>query len=623
MLLEEIINDIDARWKNCWPISSLKPFAVLDLISYLFFVKKLDDVDFKGKRIPELSAEASFYDDDLMEFSWEKLKDMDAKNMHLLFTKQNGIIDLMSYYSGLGLPYSDCFKVLPAVTPTAQLLSNTVAIVDIIESANKTMRVAIANYLFNKSEITGESGQADIPEHLARILVAVMRPTSSDVVWDPLAGNARLLINSARYINNSNAIAEREIATQIGCGNISGMETDLIHFRIGNMNMILNGIVNPGLEILDISQSDNIALVNKPSLIISNLYFTGAEPKMAVDEQSLFTENIRKEIIFLNLILQNLKRGARAAVIVPDAILYSNQLPIKKIREEIVENCILEAVISLPARKDMLFSGGAMLIISKHEISTSSVWFYKLPLLPEVSGEIFTDVVHDSFNIAEQYTTDTILKHLKNKNTANDLSDDNHFYITVEQLRANGHNFNYNQYGLILKRSLAPNETLLMPPGGTEIALPEENIINEEHFAKEIPAVKKSVVKKVMLAIVLIMAIGGALGFYFVKIWKPVTSKPRDGIFSDTSRNTSSADSIKLQADTKDVTATHYIVISKAYFYSEPNETSRESGYLTHRTRGKLIAGEEKNDFVYVTFDNQRGRIIKGWLNKKDLKVAK
>src|SRR5207247_1555321 len=123
----------------------------------------------------------------------------------------------------------------------------------------------------------------------------------------------------------------------------------------------------------------NFSLRERPTLILSNLFFKDPENKMAVGENILQMEAKRPEIHFLTLILKNLRSGGRVAIIIREIMLYSNIMEIKTIRRQIIDDHKLEAIISLPAKAGSLFSGACILIFTKPEsVATDKVWFYKM-----------------------------------------------------------------------------------------------------------------------------------------------------------------------------------------------------------------------------------------------------
>ena len=84
-----------------------------------------------------------------------------------------------------------------------------VDIIKIMEAEDGHTRMVIFEYLLNKAEITGQNGQVHAPEYIVKLIVALMKPTPADLIWDPSAGNGSLLVNSAMHIANKNSGANQ------------------------------------------------------------------------------------------------------------------------------------------------------------------------------------------------------------------------------------------------------------------------------------------------------------------------------------------------------------------------------------------------------------------------------
>ena len=365
VLTAELRTNINKKWEACWPINMLRPLVLLDLISYLLFIKKLEERQLIAGWQTETFRDNLILTGEKDELSWSRFKDMDAQSMHQLFTKEKGIADLIKNYGHTNLQYSLFVKEPLLLAPTAKLLANMVDIIKIMEAEDSDTRAAIFEYLLNKAEIVGQNGQVYAPDYVVKLIVALMQPTPEDVIGDPSAGNGSFLVNSAMYIANKNSTAIPNFKNDFVADIYKGIESDLIQLRIGAMNMILHGIEDPKLEGLNVFSKTNLSLREQPTLILSNLFFECTEDKMTAKANTVQTETRRKEIRFLNLILKSLKSGGRAAVIIREIILYDILTEIKTIRRQIIDDHNLEAVISLPGKAGSLFSGACILIFTK------------------------------------------------------------------------------------------------------------------------------------------------------------------------------------------------------------------------------------------------------------------
>ena len=446
MLTTELRTNIDKNWEACWPINSLRPLVLLDLISYLLFIKKIGEKKLMPARLFETFKDTLSIIKENNELSWDRFKDMDPQGMHGLFTKEMGIPDLMKNYGNAKLMYSIFVKEPLLLAPTARLLSNMVDIIKIMEAENEVVRASVFEYLLNKAEIVAQNGQVYAPDYIVKLMVALMQPTSEDVIGDPSAGNGSFLVNSAMYIANKNAAAFSNFKNDAVANIYKGIECDLIQLRIGAMNMILHGIEDPKLEGLNLFSTANLSLREQQTLILSNLFFESTEDKMTGRPATMPAENTRPETRFLNLILKNLQRGGRGAVIIRETILYDNGTEIKAIRQQIIDDHKLEAVIFLPAKTGSLFSGAGILIFAKPEsVTTDKVWFYKMEPANKANKEI--NIKEASTFIDEHNDVADILNRWKNeKEETGRNRTGKSFYVSVDEIKANDYNLSYHEY---------------------------------------------------------------------------------------------------------------------------------------------------------------------------------
>jgi type I restriction-modification system DNA methylase subunit len=442
MLLHQLKTTTDATWDKCWPVSTLRPLALLDLISYLFFIKKTSEEGLLNDLLPALPPGIA-YPEDADELSWNRFKDLDARSMHHTFTKENGIIDLMKYYANAHLRYSDYFKAPLLITPSAVLLTNAVELVKIMEVTDEDTQGLMMEYLFGKSAITSHQGQVYIAEDISRLMVSLLKPSSEDTIWDPSAGNASLLINSAKYARNKNVKVDQNFTGDINTDLLTGMEADLVQLRIAAMNMMQHHIHTPQLKILNTFNQLH-AITPKPAIIFSNLFFTGVESQMPASEKNTNPEPPRKEVALLQLILRNVPPGTRAAVLVPEVILSGNTLEIVKLREEIILRCNLEAVISMSPGNNPLFYGAAILVFNKNKTTSEDVWFAAITHHKEAlnSTDVDFGTLDNSWNTTDENETNTILNLWNNRDKYSPPSE-NSFYIHADAITNNNFNLTF------------------------------------------------------------------------------------------------------------------------------------------------------------------------------------
>lgn len=208
----------------------------------------------------------------------------------------------------------------------------------------------------------------------------------------------------SQLVNICGADIRRCCATR-SCGNIfirrcsTASTFDSTMLQIGSMNMILHGIEGAHIVYRDLLAEEHNADAGRYSLVLANPPFAGAidYERCAKDLQQI-VKTKKTELLFLALFLRLLKVGGRAAVIVPDGVLFGSSRAHKDLRRMLVEDHKLDAVIKLPSGVFRPYAGvsTAILVFTKTGVGgTDHVWFYEIeadgwslddkrkPLLPE------------------------------------------------------------------------------------------------------------------------------------------------------------------------------------------------------------------------------------------------
>lgn len=634
MLTSELQKKIDKKWDACWPLNLLKPIAILDLISYLFFLKKLSGNHLNDK---ESSVNTEVFsphakEKEIIESGW--LGELEAESLHSLLTSEKGSYDLLKNYTR-SLAFGVFVKGGLQIAPTQKLLANAVDILELIGDQPKNEKGEIFDYLLYKKELIGPNGQAYLPEYLVNLIVSVIEPNDKDFILDVCVGDGSLLVECAKYIKVKNPELN-----SLDPQKFIGLESDLTSFRIAGMNMILNGIHNPELKAID-TPGLNSVTTGHPTIIVANLIFSGSENKMIVEGGSI-KEATRKEILYLNFIIKNASNGTRIVVIVPDIILYNNVAEFVALRQEIMDRFKVEAVISLNDKAVLSFFGTSILIFRK-EIPTMAdrVWFYKMKYCKEADknekivseNKIQNDI---SAVVTQPDELDEILNHFKNNNQEESKSTDG-FFIDAKDIREKNYCLSYNEFNLFIGQEKAINLSEINHEEKKEAIT---NLKKQTLFpvAEKLREPKKNPVKKIISICFFSIVI---LGIGFVTYWflylkkdlntpkkhsaapvgivdsvKPVTNS----VTIDSSGLNHTNQNSKVSDSAVSHTSSYTVGSDKAYFYLSPDTNTRRDVFINNRVNAVLIPEQEKNGFVYVVYVNKRGQSTHGWLRKEDLK---
>lgn len=657
MLTPEVQNEINEKWNASWPLCQLRPLAILDLVSYLFLVKKISNTLQAYNETEHVSSfTLTGANGKKEEITGDFFNDPEDKNIYALFADANGTTELEKAYSS-HLIYGAFIKSSLLMQPTSKLLDTSLGIIKIIEDSDIGTKERIWSYLLNKAQYNDANGHAYLPKYLADLMVAIVRPSMSDIILNPTIGNGNLLVSCVKYLKENSGDGLRNT---FDSDQLKGLESDGTSLRISAMNLVLNGITNPALKVMDIFSPLNSFVGEEATIILSNLIFLSGENNMNVDATAL-RDTLKKDIYYLDFILKNFRVGTRCAVIVPGRMLFSTANDVVHVRKEITDHLKLNALISIDDKDRPEFNGASILVFSKEASAvTDKIWFYKL------KHGTATD---EDDNLLKQ--TDAIATHFKSNGKSQDSGYG--FYVEADEIRAKNYNFSFNEYIVPEKEQVSRQPIVTIKPGGfpklgrevidksvsylqpasaapVEIKkappakLPKQRkIFNKEAFniEKKMPRVllKKLPTKKMGFVAGLFILLA-AIGYLFYSVLfsgkevshknKTLAAASADPVSGDPGKATSlrSIDSVVnsmnsyLLKDSADKRVKSYTVISKAYFYNSPNIGNPVGKYLTSSGGGVLTSLKEENGFVYVNYINSKGRSTKGWLNKNDLEEA-
>lgn len=399
MITGELKNKIDGLWDIFAAGGLVNPLEVIEQITYLMFIRDLDDVDNKREKesaMLGLPYKSIFADDVKIgersingkQLKWSVFHDFPAGRMYTVMQEWvfPFIKDLHGDKNSAYSKYMDdaIFKL-----PTPLLLSKVVDSLDEIYelmNANQSIDVRgdVYEYLLNKIASAGRNGQFRTPRHIIRMMVEMVEPKADDVICDPACGTSGFLVSAAEYLKETKKeeiFFNKEKKDHYMNTMFNGFDMDRTMLRIGAMNMMTHGIDNPFIEYRD-SLSDQNEDSEKYSLILANPPFKGSLDADAVSADLLKVCKTKKtELLFLALFLRMLKVGGRCACIVPDGVLFGSSKAHKAIRQAIVDENRLEAVISMPSGVFKPYAGvsTAILVFTKTgHGGTDKVWFYDM-----------------------------------------------------------------------------------------------------------------------------------------------------------------------------------------------------------------------------------------------------
>ena len=346
--------------------------------------------------------------------------------------------------------YSHHMKDARFTIPTPALLTKVVDLVADVPMDDKDTKGDIYEYMLGKIASAGQNGQFRTPRHIIKMIVELMQPKPTDTICDPACGTAGFLVAASEYLNEhyqSEIFANADAAKRYNNGTFFGYDFDSTMLRIGSMNMLLHGVENPNIENRDSLSQAHGDIADKFSLILANPPFAGSLDYDSTAKNLLATVKTKKtELLFIALFLRMLKIGGRAAVIVPDGVLFGSSTAHKTLRQELVEKQQLEAIISMPSGVFKPYAGvsTAIVIFTKTMSGgTDKVWFYDM----QADGYSLDDKRTPLGDSHEQNNIPDIIArfhHLENEE--NRSRSEQSFFVPKAEIANNGYDLSINRY---------------------------------------------------------------------------------------------------------------------------------------------------------------------------------
>jgi type I restriction enzyme M protein len=266
--------------------------------------------------------------------------------------------------------------------PTPALLSKVVDMLDDIPMADRDTNGDLYEYLLSKIASAGVNGQFRTPRHIIQLMVEMTAPKPEDEICDPACGTAGFLVAASEHVrdNYPSVLTDTEQRTHFHRSMFHGYDFDSTMLRIGSMNMLMHGVESPDIRYRDSLSEGASADAEKYTLILANPPFAGSlDYESTSKDLQRVVKTKKTELLFLALFLKLLRPGGRAAVIVPDGVLFGSSKAHRDLRRELIEHQKLDAVVKLPSGVFRPYAGvsTAILFFTKTDSDeTEDVWFY-------------------------------------------------------------------------------------------------------------------------------------------------------------------------------------------------------------------------------------------------------
>lgn len=364
----------------------------VEQLAWLFFLKAFDetenrkeeeaafdDTPYERRLTGEYAwrhwAKDTDHPDEMLEFVdgklWIKLTSPDpAKGLgnDALAQRFRRIFDNVRNYSRRGVSFAKVVQQVDKLHFSSE--TDVIVLSEIYEDLLK--RVA--------ADSAGYAGEFYTQRHIIRAMVQVVQPQPGEHVYDPCFGTAGFLGEAADYLRHHSTLSGQQL-DDLQHKAFFGLELKPLTYLLGSMNMILHGIEGANLELANTLEvhSQNVAEKDKYQVILANPPYGG---KMAQELQTNFrVRSSATECLFLQHIMANLAKGGRAAVVIPEGVLFRGG-PDQRVRKELLEQFKVHTILSLPAGCFLPYTGVKTNVIffdrTEDGATTESVWYYEL-----------------------------------------------------------------------------------------------------------------------------------------------------------------------------------------------------------------------------------------------------
>lgn len=394
----QLRSKVDALWDKLWSGGLSNPLDAIEQLSFLLFLKRLDEKEQDNERAAKLRGikyKRTFPDRTLRWSHWTQLPAGEA----LKFVKEK-VFPFIKTLGGEGGAFATHMENAEfKISKPSVLIEACRALDDLqISAQNQDVQGDVFEYMLGKLNTAGQNGQFRTPRHIIRMMTKLVNPRPGERICDPAAGTCGFLVNAYQHILETHTRPDvlkydedgwphflvgdqlkKEEHKFLQTEALTGYDSDsgMVMLRIGCMNLMLHGIEQPNFHWTDaLSKAFNEE--KKYDVVLANPPFKGAIDAGDVNP-TLPTKVKKTEILFIHLFLRLLENGGRAAVIVPDGVLFGTSKANVEVRRKLIGENRLDGVISMPSGVFRPYAGvsTAVLIFTKGG-STEKIWFYDM-----------------------------------------------------------------------------------------------------------------------------------------------------------------------------------------------------------------------------------------------------
>jgi type I restriction enzyme M protein len=425
------INDL---WQKFWSGGISNPLTAIEQITYLLFMKKLDENDldnlsnieygipydskFEGiYLLPQDRPKADATEEEITEI--ERIKGIDKQSLrwsqfkhiapaeNMLTHVQQYVFPFIKELDRDESPFAKHMTNAVFIIPKPSLLIEAISTIDSIyeemeRDANEKgqdfqdIQGDVYEMLLSEIASAGKNGQFRTPRHIIKLLVELVDPQLGQNIADPACGTGGFLLGAYQYMitqldkdkeqkqpdedgfirSSRSALLTEEVKEALG-KSLYGYDIDQTMVRLGLMNLMMHGIDSPQIDYKD-TLSKSYTENSQYKIILANPPFTGNIDKGDINEE-LALKTTKTELLFIERIHNMLEMGGTAGIVVPQGVLFGTSGAFVDARKLMIEKSELKAVITAPSGVFKPYAGvsTALLIFTKGG-TTENVWFYDM-----------------------------------------------------------------------------------------------------------------------------------------------------------------------------------------------------------------------------------------------------
>lgn len=472
MITGTIKNKVDKIWTDIWAGGITNPLTVIEQLTYLMFIRTLDEKELENEELENLSGETveKIFPQTAtgQSMRWSRFKEKDARLIYEVisqrvfpaikkikygrlpdFNEQGELIEIvddLKQGEEKNTAFAQYMEDAMFLIPTPQVLQKIITGLDDLyehDVAELDMQGDLYEYMLGKLSTAGQNGQFRTPKHIRKMMVELLQPTPDDLICDPACGTAGFLVSASEYIRNhfEDTMTPEQWENFEGPA-FTGFDTDRTMLRISAMNLMLHSISNPDIAYKDsVSKQNHIS--DKYTICLANPPFKGTVDAESIHDNLKAVTNTKKtELLFLALFVRMLKKGGQCACIVPDGVLFGSSKAHQAIRKELIENHQLRAVISMPSGVFKPYAGvsTAILVFTKTGAGgTENVWFYDM----KADGFSLDD---KRSPVSENDIPDIINRFHNLEQESERARTEQSFFVPKQEIVDNGYDLSINKY---------------------------------------------------------------------------------------------------------------------------------------------------------------------------------